>query len=420
VLLSIPVFAISETTSLLQQGKQAFWSGDYKKAEKLFNELIQKDPTVAEAYYFSGYVKCRLNNSSNLIPDYTRGFVESVSKDMEKVLQLEPDYKGEIIVLSPREKIMSEWSVLALSYLNKGEVDKAKLAFKEAEKRGGLIGELYDFMKNMLISCPTDAIMITAGDMDTFYPLYLQVVEGLRTDVTVLNIHLCQSPWFLSMIGKNHPWQKHPLTLPFTLNNSKDVEKILALYQKPFTITIPEPGASVIDDIITLSVTPISGGRGKTEVYLRDIVFLNILKNIPKRPLCIASTVKHREFNFKVYREGTKVDPFAHLEKRGLVDVLTLNPNGVSEQIATFDRLLGNEFTFRHFPNSEAINRYDFYINEIITNYIYAASLMDEGGQQERARMLFKKLVDAVPGIRYLNNKSQRDYLLGLAGTVNQ
>lgn len=415
-----PLSANTGTLSLLQEGKKAFWSGEYRKAEKIFTELIGKDPKMAEAYYFSGYIKCRLNNSENLIPDYSWEIADAVSRDMEKVLELEPEYDGEIIVLSPREKIMSEWSVLALSYLNKGDVDKAKKAFKEAQKRGGMIGEIYDYMKNMLISCPNDAVLVTAGDMDTFFPLYLQVVEGLRTDVTVLNIYLCQSPWFLSLLAKSLPWQKQPLNLPFTINSKKDVGKLLESYQKPFTFSLVKPGYYDISDTITLTISPVSGGREKPEVYLRDVVFLNILKNNPKRALCIASTVKCRDFNFRVYHEGKHLDPFAYLEKRGLVDVFTLNPQSAAEQIDTFERLLLKEFSFSHFPDSKEINRYDFYINEIITTYTYAASLMDKEGQQYNARVLFKKLLDDIPGIHYLNNKSLSGYLLGLAGSLDQ
>ena len=45
---------------------------------------------------------------------------------------------------------------------------------------------------------------------------------------------------------------------------------------------------------------------------------------------------------------------------------------------------------------------------------------MDKTGQQNRARILFKKLVDCVPGINYLNDRTQRDYILGLAGKARQ
>jgi hypothetical protein len=62
---------------------------------------------------------------------------------------------------------MSEWSALALANLNSGNIPLAKKAFGEAERRGGIVPQLYTFMKNMLLSCPEDAVLITGGPPET-------------------------------------------------------------------------------------------------------------------------------------------------------------------------------------------------------------------------------------------------------------
>lgn len=413
------IYSSPQTDLLLQEGKKLFWSENYNKARQTFQEILNIDSTVAEAYYFLGYIICRLDNPGNDITSWKWEMAEAVSLNMEKVLQLQPVYKGEIVSLQPREKIMSEWSAVAMAYLYKGDIGKAKEAFEEAVKRGGIIPTHYDFMKNMLISCPKDAVLITAGDMDTFFPLYLQVMEGIRTDVTVLNIHLCQNSKFLEMITRENPWQKKPLKLPFDVKDLKNVQKTVAPYQKAFDFTISKPGC-FSKNTLKLGVVPVSESRNDPQVLLGDLVFLNVLKESPDRPLCIASTVKYRRFNFRIYLDGKNIDPFQNLEKQGLIEILTLCPKSISEKINTNEKLLTTEFVYNKIPVTTDINNYEFCVDEILSAFIHTASLMEKNGQQERGRMLFKKLVELIPGIKYLNNEIQRDYILGLAGNVNQ
>ncbi len=49
---------------------------------------------------------------------------------------------------------------------------------------------------NLLQSCPPDAILMTYGDTDTYSALYLQLTEGVRPDVLVVNISLLLSPYY--------------------------------------------------------------------------------------------------------------------------------------------------------------------------------------------------------------------------------
>ena len=398
---------------LLQKGKQLYWAGDYKEAEKKIHQALSLDSTLAEAHYFAGYLYCRMHTRNLEIPDLTWEQTSITSHFFEKVVQFEPDYGGEIISLKPREKIMSEWSALALGYLKAGEIARAKAAFAEAKKRGGYEPEKYEFMKNILLSCPQDAVLITGGDIDTFYPLYMQVTEGIRTDVTVLNIYLCQTPWFITMIKQVHPWQKHPLKLPFTIQTPKDIEKLTARFAKPFDFTIPRPGCGETSTI-DLSITPVAGKDGTVKVWMNDLVFLHVLKDNPSRPLCISPTVKDRNFNYKIYMEGKMSDPFTHLERRGLVEVFSFCKTDTAVYVN--EHVLCRVLTYTEIPNSVAINQNEMIINEIIAAFVHTASLMEKAGEKERARRLLGNLSELVPGIRYLQNEKQRDFLLGIAG----
>lgn len=55
----------------------------------------------------------------------------------------------------------------------------------------------YDFGRNALLSCEPDAILIANGDNDTFPLWYCQEMEGIRTDVRIVNSALAYSYWHL-------------------------------------------------------------------------------------------------------------------------------------------------------------------------------------------------------------------------------
>jgi hypothetical protein len=57
-----------------------------------------------------------------------------------------------------------------------------------------------EYARNYLESCEKDAILITFGDNDTFPLWYAQEVEGIRTDVRVLNYTLSGMHWYIEQL----------------------------------------------------------------------------------------------------------------------------------------------------------------------------------------------------------------------------
>jgi transmembrane protein TMEM260 (protein O-mannosyltransferase) len=146
-----------------------------------------------------------------------------------------------------------------------------------------------DYAANALLSLPADAIYFTVGDNDTFPVMYLQSVEGMRPDVTIINLSVANVPRWPDQLRERDP--SFPLSL--------SLEERTALVKRAWTDTLAVlrirgsaeqlglPAGATVPDSIALRVRPMYGDYMlPSEVVLLDIVRTNAWR----RPVAFAIT----------------------------------------------------------------------------------------------------------------------------------
>lgn len=228
-------------------------------------------------------------------------------------------------------------AVLALS----GPLLMGSQGWDDHDRSGRYLG--IDFAKNYLVSCPQNAILFTNGDNDTYPLWYAQNVEGIRTDVRIINQSLLPTDWYsqvlLSKVYKSDPL---PLTLTMeqlkagvndyfqlqdnrsqaptdlrTFINNLVNSKTPSFSATNFTVPVDAKAvveAGVVDASEAASIAPILQisfpGRGlnKGDLVLLDLIATNAEQGW-KRPICFTTTSGSDGF--------MNMEPY--FERRGLI-----------------------------------------------------------------------------------------------------
>lgn len=226
----IPAIALAQVSELKEEAKAAFQAENYPLAISLLKRAIAENPDDAEAYYYLGYYTHYLCYDSIPLTGYGRDLSDEVLRLLRRAVTLNPSLGNGFYFIG------AEYGARFLNSMKTGNLDEMVVALREGRREGGFPEWLIEYNRNMLKSCEPNAILFTGGDADTDPAWYLQYLENVRRDVTVIPFALLNRPWFVSILKEGDGLIPTPAPISWSR------EQILSLrpYKwKANTITIP-------------------------------------------------------------------------------------------------------------------------------------------------------------------------------------
>lgn len=279
---------------------------DFSKLLEFFEKFTKENPDNQEGHYYLGYIYDRLAmKDGSEIPNVDIKMELQASDEFRKVIEINPDYRGEHHILSPYSRISSLWATLATKYILDGKTDSARWAFKKGKELGGFSESLLDYARSMMGSGEKDAIIFTLGDMVTFPMWYLQYMENYRRDITIVDLSLLNSEWYRIRILEKNDFGDNKVAISFSKEEAKMLQPV---EWKTKTIMLPVPSEILSQYEITdkevlntgkikWTISPTMKTGSLEGIRVQDIMVKDIIiSNNWKRPVYFTTLMAEDNF----------------------------------------------------------------------------------------------------------------------------
>jgi len=160
-----------------------YYDDDYLSAAKLFFEITESDTTDPSVYFKLGYslhrIAVELAPHNEDAPEW-RDYANLALDNFTKSVELDPENEYGFVKIA---RVHGLWMIDAIKQRRSSQLREALI---KAQKSGGFFPFVLEANRAVLTSCSKNSILFTGGDDDTFPAWYLQEIEKVREDVTIV------------------------------------------------------------------------------------------------------------------------------------------------------------------------------------------------------------------------------------------
>ncbi|HLP14145.1 MAG TPA: DUF2723 domain-containing protein [Flavobacteriales bacterium] len=325
-----------------------------------------------------------------------------------------------------------------------------------------------DFASNFLETCEKNAIIFTHGDNDTFPLWYAQEVEGIRTDVRVVNLSLLGTDWYIDqMLRAAYDSEPVPFTAPeymyrqgglldyVQLDASKNTKGVFLDLVQAMDYVMNDANMIVGDGgrkymaipsrTFSLKVDPKAIEQYKVieksefSKMVGEIQFTVPKGSLYKNDLMILDLIAHNNWKRPVYFAGgaeasTYLGLQDYFSSEGLaykfvpIQTKSGNPNAYGK--VNIDRMYHNVMEVYKWGGMEKPGcNVDYYIRRTMTNnyrlmfYTLAQELATQGGKSERMADMAKaniKMIEDTMAKGFGNKAMLEEQLVKMKETLTK
>lgn len=302
VFFSISHFLYGQINETVKQAIQLGDSSKFKEATTLLKTEIKNNPDDADAYYWLGrYSHYIVYDSRPFIKKSDDWSKQEVLANLNKAIHLNPNFGDAYYFLAV------EYSARAREAIENNNIVQTKKELMTAYKSAAFPVYILEYARSILKSCEKNAILFSNQDAAINALMYIQLVEGLRKDISVIIVNLLERPFYIKYMRDGIPneianvpisWNDNLIMNMYSYFPWKEQNiKIQILPQKKQEYNVP--------DSLNYVTLPVKDKYGSGSMWIGTAAILNMLENNKfERPVYCALPYGDDMFEFTDYLQN--------------------------------------------------------------------------------------------------------------------